>query len=321
MRHRPLPIALSALLFQHLAAMEKAGLPADSAYALLDLGAGASERVAAFRRLAKRGIAPPAAGVASGLFSAFDTRLLRAAFDAGSPLPTYQRLAMHYAARSQQRMQIKSRMMLPLVIMALALCVAPLPAIIGGKLSGAGYLLRTFGPMALLALVLLAYRRLHNWLASGADDPGRGALDRALLALPLFGPMHLRRNARDFVESLALMLNAGLSLFEALPGALDTVGNGLVRADLASIVPTVQAGAPLSQALSGLRVVPSQELFAFVHTGEESGTLAEMLGRYAAKETAAINLFQMEAVAWGPRLFYALVAMWMAMQILSSPQG
>lgn len=308
---------MSALLFQHLAQMEQAGVPAQRAYALLDLGAPLRERVACFRRQAARGIPPPIAGTSCGLFSPFDARLLRAAFDAGSPLALYQRLATHYAAHEAQRLQIKSRMMLPLAMMTVALFVAPLPALVGGTLSGGGYMLQVLLPIALLAALFHAWRCLHAWFASGAEGPARSRLESILLGLPLFGRIHLRRNVRDFVETLALMQHAGLSLFEALPGALATVDNALVRADLASILPSVKSGATLSQALWGLRLAGSHELAALVHTGEQSGTLAEMLGRFASAETAAINQFQMEAVTWGPRLFYALVALWMALQILA----
>ncbi|MES2901840.1 MAG: type II secretion system F family protein [Pseudomonadota bacterium] len=320
-QHRPLPLALSALLFQHLAAMEKAGLAPDRSYALLDLGESARERVATFRRLVARGVAPPAAGATSGLFSRFDARLLGAAFSAGSPLPTYQRLASHYATRTTQRMQLRSRMMLPLAVLSIALFVAPLPSFIGGALSLGGYLVRALGPLVLLAVLFGCYRSVQAWFTSGAPGPARAMLDSVLLGLPIFGPMHLRRNARDFFESLALMLHAGLSVLEALPDALATVANGQVRKDLASIQPQVEAGATLADALAGLRITGSAELVGFVLTGEQSGTLAEMLGRYADKETIAVDNFQRELVAWGPRVFYTLVALWMAKQILGPAFG
>src|SRR4051812_27135540 len=86
MRIRPpptLPLAARAHLFAHLAAMEKAGLPADRAYALLDLGPAVRARQDTFRRLTARGVAPSLAGLNSGLFTQFESRLLAAAFAAG----------------------------------------------------------------------------------------------------------------------------------------------------------------------------------------------------------------------------------------------
>ncbi|MEJ7806594.1 MAG: hypothetical protein WKG03_11840, partial [Telluria sp.] len=57
-RYRPLPLPVRALLFQHLAAMEKAGMPAERAYALLDLGPALRGRDDTVRRLFARGVGP-----------------------------------------------------------------------------------------------------------------------------------------------------------------------------------------------------------------------------------------------------------------------
>lgn len=318
-RYLPLSLATRAQLFLHLATMEKAGLPAQKSFALLDLGGAARERQKTFQRLTARGVDPATAGQNSGLFTLFEARLLRAALAAGSPLPTYERLAAFYAAKAAQRKLMRSRMMLPVATLVLALLIDPLPELAAGRLSGLGYAWRAARPLLLLAALAATGQRLSAWFASGSAGPGRAQLEALILALPVFGRMHLRRNARDFVESLALLLQAGLPLFDALPVALATVGNGIVRADLASIAPAVTTGATLAQAVAALRVVDTRELFAFVHTGEQSGTLPEMLLRHATMETNAVNQFQLEMAAWLPRLFYACVAGWMALQLLSAP--
>lgn len=314
--HRPLPAPLRAQLYQHLAAMEKAGLPPDRAYALLDLGRAGRERVAAFRKLAARRNEPAGAGLASGLFTMFEARLLRAAFAAGSPLATYQRLADFHATRAQQLATLRSRMALPVAVLALALFVRPLPSLASGALSGGGYLWRVLAPLLVLGGAGLLAMRIGEWFASGGESSARDGLGRILLALPVVGRMHLRRNMRDFVDSLALLLEAGLPLFDAMPVALDTVGNRIVRADLEAMLPRLTSGATLAQAIKTLRLADTGQLHALVLTGEASGTLPEMLRRHAASESDTINRFQMELMAWLPRVFYALVAMWMAAGIL-----
>ncbi|NHZ66767.1 type II secretion system protein [Massilia sp. CCM 8694] len=320
-RHRPLPALLRAQLYQHLAAMEKAGLPPDRAYALLDLGRAGRERVAAFRKLAARRSEPAGAGLASGLFSVFEARLLRAAFAAGSPLATYQRLADFHATRAQQLATLRSRMVLPVAILTIALFVQPLPALAGGTLSGGAYLWRVLSPLLALGGATLLAARAIQWFGSGSESPARAGVEGLLLALPVFGPMHVRRNLRDFVDSLALLLDAGLPLFDAMPVALQTVGNRLVRADLEAMLPTLTAGATLAQAIETLRLPDTGQLHALVLTGEQSGTLPEMLRRHAASESETINRFQLEMMAWLPRVFYALVALWMALSILGSSLG
>lgn len=298
--------------------MEKAGVPAERSFSLLNLGPAARPRVDAFRRLFARGVEPAAAGFTSGLFTVFETRLLRAAFGAGSPQATYERLAASHATRASQMSALRARLVLPAAILALALFVQPLPQLFTGALSLAGYAAKTIIPLAVLAIVGALAVHFNAWFASGAPAPSRPAIERALLAVPLFGKLHLRRNARDFSESLAMLLQAGVALFEALPPALATVDNHSVRADLARLLPEVESGATLSQAIARLQVVDTRQLHAFVQTGEESGTLPEMLMRHADAESAHLAQAQNELVTWLPRVLYALVAIWMMVQLLGN---
>lgn len=313
-----LPLRVRAQLFQHLAAMEKAGVPAERAYALLDLGPSARARVDTFRRLFARGVDPATAGLNSSLFTLFEARLLRAAFGAGSPLATYQRLATSHATRAAQLATMRARLVLPAVILALALFVQPIPQLFTGAISMAGYAARTILPLAVIAMSGALLVQLNTWFSSGAPAPWRPAMERILLALPLFGTLHLRRNARDFNESLAMLLQAGVALFEALPPALATVDNHMVRADLAQLLPALKTGTTLAQAIGTLRLVDTTQLYAFVQTGEESGTLSEMLMRHADAETEALALAQIELANWLPRILYALVAIWMVVQLLGN---
>lgn len=137
-RTTPLALHERSLLFQHLAAMEKAGVPPDRAYALLDLGERARAQVAQFCKLVARGIPPPVAGANSGLFTRFETRLLTAAFSAGSPLPAYQRLATAHAASERRRTRLRARFAMPVAVLVIALFVAPVPLLANGSLSGVG---------------------------------------------------------------------------------------------------------------------------------------------------------------------------------------
>ena len=314
--HRPLPLLSRAQLFQHLAGMEQAGVRAERAFALLDLGPAARSRVETFRRLFGRGVDPASAGANSGLFTVFETRLLRAAFAAGSPFAVYQRLARHHATRASQMSALRAQLVLPAAILVLALFVQPLPQLFTGALALPGYVARTAVPLALIAIAAMLAARMTTWFAGGGAAPGRAATERLMLALPLFGKLHLRRNARDFFENLAMLLEAGLGVFEALPHALDTVDNRIVRADLATLLPAVKSGATLAQAVGRLRLVDNVQPYAFVHTGEESGTLPEMLLRHAGAESEALALARDELVTWLPRVLYALVALWMLVQLL-----
>lgn len=312
----PLPYQVRADLFAHLAAMELAGLPPDKAFGLLRAPGRAQERVLAQRKLLKRGNDPASAGFKSGLFTTFETALLRAALAAGSPGPSYKRLAGRYATKAAQLATLKARMVLPLAMLFMALCVRPLPGLVTGTLGGGAYLWQVMAPLLVLALVAMLAVRGPAWFLAGDAAPGREAVERILLALPLCGKLHKRRNARDFIESLALLLEAGLPMFDAYRIALATVNNSILRADFAQALPAMEAGAPFADAITLLTLVDTDHLHGFAATGEQSGTLPEMLMRHAKTETERLDLIQAQIVEWLPRIFYACVAASMVRSLL-----
>jgi general secretion pathway protein F len=315
----PLPYQLRADLFLHLAALEKAGLPADKAFAVLDTAPAARARLATMRRLLARRVDLASAGLNSGLFTSLEARLVRAALDAGSPLPSYQRLASRHAAHASQLARIRSRAMLPLVTFALALLVQPLPRLVAGTIQPGAYFLQSFGPLLLCCALAALAVRLQRSFVAGAAMPGRAFIERCLPRLPLFGAMHRRACARDFVENLAMLLQAGVPMFDALPAARATVSNALLREDYGLILPAMQDGATLAQALARLDLPDSEQLVGFALSGEQSGTLPDMLARHASEQGARLYQFQDQLSQWLPRLLYAAVAAWMVSQLLGAP--
>ena len=316
---RPTPPALPlqdrADLFAHLAAMEKAGLPPDKAFGLLRLPGKGQERLTLARRLLARGNNPAAAGRTSALFTPLEASLVDAALATGSPAASYLRLADTYCTRASQLKRMRSRMMLPLAMLTAALFIGPLPALFSGALSAAGYFWQALRPLLMLALLAAVAVRLPDWRRARASE----AVDRTLLELPLFGPMHARRNARDFIESLAILLEAGLPIFEALPVALPVVDNLVLREQYERLLPALESGHEFSTALQAVHAPGIDRLIAFAHTGEASGTLPEMLLRHVSAESATIALFQEQVAEWAPRIFYTMVALWMASQIIGGP--
>lgn len=316
-RHRPLPVALRADLFAHLAAMEQAGLPPDQAFALLRLTGAANARLNAARRLLARGNDPARAGRHSGLFDELEASCVHAALQAGSPAGTYRRLAGLYAEKCRLAAAMRSGMLVPLATFVIALLVRPLPALVAGSLTPGGYLLQVLLPLLVAAGLFQLSRRLPRWLASEAPAAIRSPVERSLLRLPLFGPLAVRGGVRDFLVHLAIMLEAGLPMFDALPIATATVGNRTLRAELARIEPAMIRGATLTQALSALHLEGSERLVGQVLTGEQAGRLPEMLFRHVEAETAALALAWQQIVAWLPRLFYVLLLVWIGYGMIS----
>ncbi|MDW5416729.1 type II secretion system F family protein [Iodobacter sp. CM08] len=313
----PLNDAIRADLFTHLATMEKAGLPVAQAFLSLRLAKAAQPRVDEARKWLGRGKDVAAAGRMAGLFSDLEADLLHAAISAGSPAHTYFRLAERYALKARLSKQMRSKMMLPIVVFVLALLVQPLPDLVLGALSPAAYLWRCLRPMLFFISLYGLFRGVSDWLEVAQPSRLRLQLETMLIKMPLFGAMHVRRNARDFFESMALMLEAGLPMFDALPKANRAIHNQLIRSEYSRILPKMQRGDSLAKALDQQIFLGEERVIGFVQTGEASGTLPEMLLRHVNIESEHIADFQSKVAEWFPRIVYGLLMLWMAYGMLA----
>ena len=314
----PLPLQMRADLFNGLATMEKAGMPLNQALAVLRLPGKAQERVEKMIQLTTRGTDVASAGARSGLFTPFEVSLLRAAVQAGSPATTYRRLAERYNQQAQQRASIKSRLSLPLFVLIIALCVQPLPSLVAGTISGGVYMVQVLRPLALLAGLVYLMVWFKAWLERAPATTMVVGLARQMTRLPIFGAMHVRQINCEFFSSMALLLEAGIPMFDALPKAVDTLHNPVIHADFARLKQRMMQGASFAQALESLQYLGNDQVLGYIQTGETSGTLPEMLQRFVDRETEAIARFQQEISAWLPRMVYVLLALWMAHGILNS---
>jgi general secretion pathway protein F len=311
-----LPFRIRADLFAQLAALEHAGLPVDRAYASLNPPGAARARWQRMGVLLRGRATIAAAGVRSGLFTELEGALIRAATEAGSPAAIYRRLADYYAQRARQAGAVKARLALPAFMLISSLFVQPVPALFNHELSIGGYLLRTVGVLLILLLAAAFIKSLPDRLRRAPRSPMRTRLETLYPKMPLFGDMHLRRNVRDFVVSLALLVEAGVPVLNALPIAVGTMQNGVVRSAFMPVRRAIERGATLTAALEDVEWMDYAGI-ALIHTGENSGTLPAMLFRYAEAETEAINRFEHELSVWAPRLAYGAIAAWTVYGLLS----
>jgi general secretion pathway protein F len=309
----PLPSAIRAELFLHLATMERAGLPVDKAFSNLRLPAPAQERVVNTMMQLQKGKDIPTAGAASGLFDALETQLLRAAIQAGSPAITYKRLADRYALKTKLQKNMRSRLMLPSFMLILSFVLSVLPALVTGSIGIAAALWQCILPILVIAGIYYAAKIIHTSMADFTYA--------LILQLPYFGALHRRINLKDYFESLALMLEAGIPMFDALPKANKSIHNHLIRAQFQRVASQVKQGKPFSEALETvIKHGHFEEASAIeiIKTGEATGALPEMLWRHVNNETQAIADSLEQLAAWVPRVIYGLVAMWVAYGILTS---
>jgi type II secretory pathway component PulF len=299
--------SVRADLFGQLATMEEAGLPFDKVLDIVHLPANETSRLRATQKCIRLGLGIAEAGLRSGLFTPLEASLVRAATLSGSPARTYRLIADQCARRAARIKALKSRLTVPAIMIALWVVLGPVPNLVSGSLSLSGYLVKHLLPW--IAAGAAAYLLADLSRRRQAPSSWGTLLDGALPFVPLFGPMEVRRNLRNFFDSLALLLEGGVPILEAFPVALDTVRNQALKSQLARIKPRIEAGASLGQALAGLSLFGRTQAYELIRTGEASGALPRTLLRYSEAETAAIDRFDDLAVEWIPRVAYTSTAL------------
>lgn len=305
-----------ARLFEHLAAMEQAGVPITQALASLTLGARHAARLQRLRQHVNSGRDLATSGQLSGVFTPLEVTLLKAAQDAGNLAHMQAQLAQRYAAQHRQMQALKSRLLLPAGVLLLALLVKPLPELVGGTLSLPGYLVSVLLPLVTLFAAWLMLRGAwRRWQLRRARQAGW--LDDLLLALPLLGRLQGRAELRNFCDSLGLLLEAGVPVLDALPRACDALGNARLRREFASAAAHVAAGQSLARAFGGLSFTGRPMLIALLNSAEAIGRPGQALLRFAQSQGEQLAASQQAMATWLPRLAYLAVAAWMAYGLLT----
>lgn len=229
-------------------------------------------------------------------------------------------LSKYYENRASARRKFISGILYPGFLLTASVFILHFPALFLGMLGGKpytmlDYLWDTAGTLIGLAvavwLISLLMRRLFTVPKLNV------ALDRLLLAVPVFGRLRLDYALSQWVSSIRLMLRAGIGVVPALEAASRTVPSPLIADAYQKVAPLIGSQLDVSQALATTGVFPDY-LIQLWATGEKSGRMDEMLERLAAfyEERWCHTLDQ--TVIWLPRIAYALVAAFMVYQIFKA---
>ncbi|MFP6906356.1 MAG: type II secretion system F family protein [Verrucomicrobiota bacterium] len=128
-----------------------------------------------------------------------------------------------------------------------------------------------FGVLVILAIVLHQYKKTPG---------GAYASDRFKLRLPIFGELLLKVSLARFSSTFAQLVSSGVPMLKSLEITSQAVGNRVLGGILLQARDHVEAGEPLSQALSGHREYPRM-LVQMMSAGEQSGKVDEMMRKIA----------------------------------------
>lgn len=123
--------------------------------------------------------------------------------------------------------------------------------------------------VAVVTLVALARRR-----------QGKSWLDRAVLRLPLIGPLLFRLELARLTRTLGALLQSGLPILTAMEITQRVVQNSLIAQALEQVQESVQRGSHVAEAVRATGMFPPV-VYHLLATGQMSGTLEESLGQMA----------------------------------------
>ena len=108
----------------------------------------------------------------------------------------------------------------------------------------------------------------------------KDAVDRALLRLPIIGPITHKATVARFARTLSTSFAAGVPLIEALDACAGATGNVVYRKAVLQVKEDVATGQQLQFAMRSTGVFPAMAL-QMTAIGEESGALDAMLDKVA----------------------------------------
>ena len=162
--------------------------------------------------------------------------------------------------------------------------------------------------------------------------PGVGlGLDRVGLSIPLFGKVGRFSGNALFNQTLAILLESGISVIESLALIRGTLSNAFYRRQVAAVRASVLAGKPLSEGIAASALNHLSPLSkALVRVGESSGNLADGL-RYVGDFYAQALARRLDllgklvepalVVVVGGMVAYVYIAFFMGMAAMNATAG
>lgn len=229
------------------------------------------------------------------VFTALDVNMVKAGEIGGALEEVLERLATYYEKSAAQRGKVLSALYYPSAVLVLATAIITLILVfvvprlqeiyasLGRELPGAtraliycSEVIRLRAPWVAggLILALLLIRQ------AGRTGPGRYALDRIRLRLPVFGVLIQKVAVARFARTLSTLLEAGVPILQALVIARDSSGNEVLARAIVELHAAVRQGEPMAEPLARCPVFP-ELVVHMVAVGEETGEVDAMLRKVA----------------------------------------
>ncbi len=130
---------------------------------------------------------------------------------------------------------------------------------------------------AVLFIVLAAIGSFYYYLKTPS---GHRELELVILKIPVIGTLAQNIYITRLAENLSALLNSGIPIVKALTIASEVIGNHVYEGIVMSAAEQIRSGGNISTAFMNAKEIPPV-LAQMIRIGEESGTLATVLGSVA----------------------------------------
>ena len=203
------------------------------------------------------------------------------------------RLATYLETAARLRKKVKSAMMYPTVVTAVAilitifLLVKVVPVFgevfssFNAKLPGPTLFLINLSDVVkhyILLILVGGGAAVYGWLHFIKTKVGREFWDTQRIRLPVFGPIAHKICLARFTRTLASLVRSGVPILEVLQIVAQTVGNVVMEKAIRTAAGDIERGESISNALGKHPVFPSM-IIRMVTAGEQTGKIDNMLER------------------------------------------
>jgi len=136
-------------------------------------------------------------------------------------------------------------------------------------------------PLIIISLVLLS-----SWIKTPA---GKIIYDKIMMKIPGFGVVVIKGNLSSFTRTLGTLLSAGVSLIDALEICIETIDNGVISRDIATVKKSVIEGKTLTEPLQKIAYFPEM-VAQMIKVGEQTGSIDQMLDKIAVVFEDEVNM-------------------------------
>jgi type IV pilus assembly protein PilC len=133
-----------------------------------------------------------------------------------------------------------------------------------------------WGLLAVMILAFIAFKRAYK-----TSEKFRNGIDRALLKVPVIGPLLYKSAVARYARTLSTTFAAGVPLVEALDSVAGATGNVVFRNAVNKVKQDVSTGMQLNFSMRSTGVFPMLAV-QMTAIGEESGALDSMLDKVAS---------------------------------------